>query len=74
MFDFMNDNKLFYIYRMRENAAVWRFSAMVVDLLIDSSKDDFITKMKNGAGIRIVKYAINKKNITWLPRTRKARM
>ena len=51
MFDFMNDNKLFYICRMRENS-----------LLIDSTKDDFTTKMKNGAGIRIVKYTINKKN------------
>ena len=29
-------------------------------LLIDNTKDDFTTKMKNGAGIRIVKYAINK--------------
>ena len=32
------------------------------DLLIDNTKDDFTTKMKNGAGIRIVKYAINNKN------------
>ena len=47
---------------MRENAAVWRFSAMIADLLIDNTKDDFTTKMKNGAGIRIVKYVINKKN------------
>lgn len=47
---------------MRENAAVWRFSAMIADLLIDNTKDDFTTKMKNGAGIRIVKYAINNKN------------
>ena len=47
---------------MRENAAVWRFSAMIADLLIDSTKDDFTTQMKNGAGIRIVKYAINNKN------------
>ena len=62
MFDFINANKLFYICRMRENAAVWRFSAMIADLLIDSTKDDFTTQMKNGAGIRIVKYAINNKN------------
>ena len=47
---------------MRENAAVWRFSAMIADLLIDNTKDDFTTKMKNGADIRIVKYAIDNKS------------
>ena len=47
---------------LRENAAVWRFSAMIADLLIDNTKDDFTTKMKNGADIRIVKYAIDNKS------------
>ena len=47
----MNDNDLFYICRMRENS-----------LLIDNTKDDFTTKMKNGADIRIVKYAIDNKS------------
>ena len=47
---------------MRENAAVWRFSAMIADLLIDNTKDDFTTKMKNGADIRIVKCAIDNKS------------
>lgn len=46
MFNFMNDSDLFYICRMRENAAVWRFSAMLADLLIDNTRDDFTTKMK----------------------------
>lgn len=35
---------------------------MIADLLIDNTKDDFTTKMKNGADIRIVKYAIDNKS------------
>ena len=47
---------------LRENAAVWRFGAMIADLLIDNTKDDFTTNMKNGADIRIVKYVIDNKS------------
>ena len=38
-----------------------RFNAMIADVLIDNTKDDFTTNMKNGADIRIVMYALDNK-------------